>query len=248
MTLKFEMNGKTLRDRTLLALLPGEDYERLLPHLKPVKLSRGRVVYNPGDQIDDLYFPISSVVSLFYADENGLTAEIAMVGNLGAVGYPAFLGVESALHQAVVQIAGDAYRIRAKVVQEEFRRGGSLQRLLLCYTQSLIAQISQISICSRLHSFEQKLSRWLLFCHDRVKHDEIPLTQETISQLLGARREAVTVAAGHLQNARLIKYVRGHIHILDRRGLEQIACECYQVVDNENQRLVALFNSSVERK
>lgn len=172
--------------------------------------------------------------------KSGSTAEMGMVGSYGVVGFSVFLGGENAAHQAVVQIAGKAYRIKAKILLEEFARCGALQRLLLRYTQALITQISQISVCNRLHTFEQRLCRWLLLSHDRVKSDEILFTQEAISHLLGVRREGVTVAAGRLQDAGLISYSRGHIHILDRQGLEANVCECYAVVKDEYERLLTL--------
>jgi len=235
------MNGGNAPCLNLLFVaLPDEDYERLLPNLEIVTLARGEILYGSGDEMNFLYFPINSIVSLFYTMKSGATAEMGMVGSLGVVGFLVFLGGESASHQAIVQIAGEAYRIKAKVVQEEFARCGSLQRILLRYTQALITQISQIAVCNRLHTFEQRLCRWLLLCHDRVKSDEILLTQEMISHLLGVRREGVTVAAGRLQDAGLISYVRGHIHILDRQELEKNTCECYEVVKNEYKRLLTL--------
>jgi CRP-like cAMP-binding protein len=163
-----------------------------------------------------------------------------MVGRCGVVGISVFLGGKTTSNQAVVQIAGGAFRIKAKIIQDEFARGGALQRILLCYTQSLLTQISQVSVCNRLHTFEQRLCRWLLFSHDCVMKDVIVLTQEIISHLLGVRREGVTVVAGRLQDAGLISYVRGHIRILDRQGLEKNTCECYEVVKGESQRLLAL--------
>ncbi|MDQ3712134.1 MAG: Crp/Fnr family transcriptional regulator [Acidobacteriota bacterium] len=228
------------RANLLLAALPDEGYQCLLPSLEFVNLSLGEILYDSGDEMPYLYFPVTSIVSLLYTMESGSTAEMGMVGRCGVVGISVFLGGMTTPNQAVVQIAGGALRIKAKIIQDEFARAGALQRILLCYTQSLLTQISQVSVCNRLHTFEQRLCRWLLFSHDCVMKDEIVLTQEIISHLLGVRREGVTVVAGRLQEAGLISYVRGHIHILDRQGLEKNTCECYEVVKDESERLLAL--------
>jgi len=228
------------RTNLLLAALPDEDYGRLLPSLEFVNLSLGEILYDSGDEMPYLYFPITSIVSLLYTTESGSTAEMGMVGRCGVVGISVFLGGGTTPNQAVVQIAGGAFRIKAKIIREEFAQGGALQRISLRYTQSLLTQISQVSVCNRLHTFEQRLCRWLLFSHDCVIKDEIVLTQEIISHLLGVRREGVTVVAGRLQDAGLISYVRGHIRILDRQGLEKNTCECYEVVKHESERLLAL--------
>ncbi len=228
------------RNNLLLAALPDEDYERLLPSLKFVNLSLGEILYDSGDEISYLYFPITSIVSLLYTMKSGLSAEMGMVGRCGTVGISVFLGGKTTSNQAIVQIAGGAFRIKAKIIQDEFARAGALQRILLCYTQSLLTQISQVAVCNRLHNFEQRLCRWLLFSHDCVMKDEIILTQEILSNLLGVRRESVTVVAGRLQDYGLISYVRGHIRILDRQGLEKNTCECYEVVKDEKERLLRL--------
>jgi len=224
----------------LLAALPDENYQCLLPSLEFVNLSFGEILYDSGDEMPYLYFPVTSIVSLLYTMVSGSTAEMGMVGRCGVVGISVFLGGMTTPNQAIVQIAGGALRIKAKIIQDEFARAGALQRILLCYTQSLLTQISQLAVCNRLHTFEQRLCRWLLFSHDCVMKDEIVLTQEIISHLLGVRREGVTVVAGRLQDTGLISYVRGHIRILDRLGLEKNTCECYQVVKNESARLLAL--------
>ena len=228
------------KSNRLLAALPVEGYEFLLPSLKFVNLSLGEILYDFGDEMPYLYFPVTSVVSLLYTTASGSTAEMGMVGRCGVIGISTFLGGGTMPNQAIVQMAGGAFKIRANIIRDEFSRGGALQRVLLCYTQSLLTQISQVAVCNRLHSFEQRLCRWLLFSHDCVMTDEIILTQEIISHLLGVRREGVTVAAGRLQDAGLISYSRGHIHILDRSGLEKSTCECYEVVRNEYERLLAL--------
>jgi CRP-like cAMP-binding protein len=222
----------------LLAALPDKDYQRLRPNLERVSLSLGEVVYESGGHLDFVYFPTNAVVSLLYTTEDGSTAEMGLTGNDGVVGIALFLGGDTTPNRAVVQVAGGAFRMRAKILQEEFAGGGRLQQLMLRYTQALITQISQTAVCNRLHSVEKRLCRWLLLSHDRVKSDELLMTQEFISNMLGGRRESVTVAAGRLQDAGLINYSRGHISILDRKGLEAAVCECYQVVKNETDRLI----------
>ena len=227
-----------LVENRLLAALPGGEYERLLPQLAQVSFSLGEVVYEFGGQLDYVYFPTTSIVSLLYTMENGSSAEMGLTGNDGVVGIALFMGGGTMPNRAVVQNAGGAIRMKAKVLQDEFARGGRFQHLLLRYTQALITQISQTAVCNRLHSVEQQLCRWLLLSHDRVKADELIMTQELIADMLGVRREGVTVAAGHLQDAGAISYVRGHITILDRQKLEETVCECYQVVKDEFQRLL----------
>jgi CRP-like cAMP-binding protein len=222
----------------LLADLPGEDCRRLRSDLEHVTFSLGQVIYESGGYLDYAYFPTSSVVSLLYTTEDGSTAEMGMTGNDGVVGVALFLGGDTTPNRAVAQIAGGAFRMKAKVLRQEFARGGPLQRLTLRYTQALITQISQTAVCNRLHSVEKRLCRWLLLSHDRVKSDELFMTQEFISNMLGGRRESVTVSAGRLQDAGLIHYARGHITILDREGLEGVVCECYHIVKEETDRLL----------
>jgi CRP-like cAMP-binding protein len=222
----------------LLAALPQEEYQRLLPKIESVNFELGKVVYHYAQQMEYLYFPTTSMVSLLYTMTDGMTAEVGLTGNEGVVGIALFLGGDTAPNQAVVQIGGAALRLSAKTVQEEFKRGEVFQQVLLRYTQALITQISQTAICNRLHPVEQRFCRWLLLSHDRVKTDELVMTQELIATMLGGRRESVTVAAGRLQDEGLIQYARGHITILDRKGLEDSVCECYAVVKNEYQRLL----------
>ena len=195
-------------------------------------------MYESGARLDYIYFPTTSVVSLLYMMEDGSVAEAGLAGNDGVVGVALFLGGDTTPNRAVVQLAGGAIRMKAKVLQWEFRRGGALQQLLLRYTQALITQISQTAACNRLHSVEQRLCRWLLLCHDRAESNELFMTQEFLSNMLGGRRESVTVAAGRLHHLGLIDYSRGHIKILNRRGLEATVCECYRVVKNESDRLL----------
>lgn len=225
-------------ENLLLSALPVAEYRRLLPNLWPVTFSLGNVVYESGRHLDYVYFPTTSVVSLLYTTEDGSTAEMGLTGNDGAVGVAVFLGGDTTTNRAVVLITGGAFRMKAKLFQQEFARGAALQHSLLRYTQALITQISQTAVCNRLHSVEKRLCRWMLLCHDRVKSDELLMTQEFISNMLGGRRESVTVAAGHLQDLGLIHYTRGRIRILDRKGLEASACECYRIVKSEYDRLL----------
>jgi CRP-like cAMP-binding protein len=236
MTLSAKPNASI--ENRLLAVLSDEDYAHLLPHLEPLTFALGEVVYEPGGHLDYLYFPTSSIVSLIYTMEDGSTAEMGLVGNDGVVGIALFMGGETTPNRGIVQNAGGALRMKAKLLQTEFKRGGALQFLLLRYTQALITQISQTAVCNRLHSVEQRLCRWLLLTHDRVKINELQLTQEFIANMLGVRREGVTHAACHLQAAGLIQYARGRITILDRKGLEAAVCECYRVVKQEFGRLL----------
>jgi len=225
-------------ENRLLAALPVEEYERLRPSLQPVEFSLGEVVYEFGGQLDYVFFPTNSIVSLLYTMENGTSAEMGLTGNDGIVGIALFMGGGTMPNRAVVQSAGGALKMKAKVLQDAFALGGKFQYLLLRYTQALITQISQTAVCNRLHSVEQQLCRWLLLSHDRVKADELIMTQELIADMLGVRREGVTVAAGRLQDAGAISYARGHIHILDRAKLEETVCECYRVVKDEFDRLL----------
>jgi len=224
-------------DNRLLAALPPVDYARVRPHLEPVTFALGDLVYDSGGPQGFLYFPTTAVVSLLYTMADGSTAEMGLTGNDGVVGIALFLGGATTPNRAVAQLAGGALRIPAQRLQAEFTQGGALQQVLLRYVQALITQISQTAVCNRLHAVEQRLCRWLLLSHDRVHSRELQMTQEFIAHMLGGRRESVTVAAGRLQDAGLIRYARGHITILDRPGLEATVCECYQVVRNEIDRL-----------
>lgn len=228
----------------LLAALPEQILERLSPHLELITMSLGEVLYESGGRLNHVYFPTAAIVSLQYVMENGATAEIAGVGNEGVLGISLFMGGQSAPSRATVQTAGCGYRLKAGVMMEEFnraggRRSGALQNLMLRYTQALITQMSQTAACNRHHSVEQQLCRWLLLTLDRLPSNEMTMTQELIAGMLGVRREGITETAGNLQRAGLISYRRGHITILDRAGLEKRACECYKVVKNEFQRLLA---------
>lgn len=227
-----------LLENSLLRSLSAEARARLYPVLQPVSLPLGHVLHDPGGPLESVYFPCTCVVSCLYTMHDGATAEMALVGNEGVIGVTSFLGGGAPPHRAIAQIAGDALRIPARFLKAEFARSGPLQQVLLRYTQALIVQISQTAVCNRLHSVEQRLCRWLLLCHDRVMGAEICMTQEYIANMLGGRRESVTVAAGHLQDLGLIRYSRGHITIVDRRGLELLVCECYRTVEDEYDRLL----------
>lgn len=226
------------RDNRLLAALPPEDMARLLPQLAPVTFGLGDVLYEPDRPLAYLYFPTTAVVSLIYTMLDGTTVEMGLVGNEGVVGIALFMGGDTTPNRAIVQVAGGAFRLQAPVLRVEFQRGGAVQLALLRYTQALITQISQTAACNRLHAIEQRLCRWLLLTRDRVPTDQVQMTQEFLAHMLGVRREGVTVAARHLQAAGLIRYARGHITILDRPGLEAMACECYGVVRAEFTQLL----------
>jgi CRP-like cAMP-binding protein len=217
----------------LLGALSPADRERLRADLRPVTLLSGQVLSEPGERIHSCYFPTSAVVSLLYTMRDGSTVEMALVGREGVLGLAAYLGRESACSRAITVVSGSALRIATKRLQEEFAHAGPLQALLLRYAQAFITQVSQTAVCNRLHSMEQRLCRWLLLCLDRGNCAELEITHELIAGLLGGRRESVTVAAGHLQSAGWIHYCRGHIRILDRRGLESHVCECYRAVEDE---------------
>jgi CRP-like cAMP-binding protein len=225
----------------LLAALPREEFARIRPMLEHVKLGLGDVLYESGDRMTHVYFPTTAIISLLYIMENGATAEIGIAGNNGLVGIAIFMGGGTTSNRAVVQSGGDAVRMTAADVQKAFRLGGVFQSVLLRYTQSLMTQISQTAVCNRLHSVEQQLCRWLLINHDQLQTDKLVMTHDLIANMLGVRREGVSVAARHLQGLGLIKYVRGTITILDRQALEKAVCECYKVVMDEYDRLLGTY-------
>jgi CRP-like cAMP-binding protein len=210
----------------------------LLPDLELIPMPLGWALNESGGHVSYLYFPTTSLVSLLYVMEDGASAEIAISGNEGLVGISLFMGGESTPNRAVVQSAGNGYRLRASVLKREFSIGGNLQHLALRYTQALLTQMAQTAVCNRYHSLDQQLCRWLLLSLDRLPGDELVMTQELIANMLGVRREGVTEAAGHLQADGLIHYSRGHIKVLDRTRLEKRVCECYAVVKKEYDRLL----------
>jgi CRP-like cAMP-binding protein len=231
------MPGSNPKRNHILAALSAPELKRLRAHLEPVEMPLGHVVYESGRLLDHVYFPTTAIVSLLYVMEDGASAEIAIIGNEGVVGISLFMGGESTPSRAVVQSAGEAFRLPAKYLMLEFNRGGSIQHLLLRYTQALITQMAQTAVCNRHHSVDQQLCRWLLLSLDRLSGDELIMTQELIANMLGVRREGVTAAAGKLQKAGVIEYRRGHITVLDRPKLETMSCECYAVVRRECDRL-----------
>jgi CRP-like cAMP-binding protein len=223
----------------LLAALPTAEFERLAAHLELVPLPLGEFLYEPGVKLQYAYFPTTAIVSLRYVMETGASAETAGVGNEGVVGISLFMGGDTMPSSAVVQVAGHAYRLEGRLLKQEFDRAGSMQHLLLRYTQALITQMTQTAACYRHHSIEQQLCRWLLLTLDRLPSEELNMTQELIASMLGVRREGITEAAGKLQRDGLIRYRRGHITVLERSGLETGACECYDVVKKELSRLLS---------
>jgi len=226
------------RQNHLLAALPRAVYDRLLPNLELVEMPLGEVLSTAGAELRYVYFPTTCIVSLVYVMANGSSAEIAVTGYEGLLGVSLLLGGQTTPSQAVVQSAGDAYRIKGEAIKYEFEQGGPLQHLLLLYTQALIAQMAQTAVCNRHHSLDQQLCRWLLLSLDRLRSDDLRMTQELIANMLGVRRQGVAEAAGNLQKAGLIDYRRGHITVLDRSGLEVRVCECYAVVKREYDRLL----------
>ena len=226
------------RGNRLLAALPEEDYAELKASLEPVQMPLGHSVYESGGVQGYVYFPTSCIVSLLYVLEDGASAEIAVTGCEGLVGIALFMGGETTPNRAVVQSAGEGFRVRAAMLKKQFERGGALQLLLLRYTQALITQMTQTAVCNRHHSLEQQLCRWLLLSLDRLPANELKMTQELIANMLGVRREGVTEAAGKLQAEGLIEYNRGKITVLDREHLEARVCECYAVVKKEYDRLL----------
>ena len=232
------MPGPNPRDNHILDALPQEERDRLFPHLDLVAMPLGRVLYESGETLRHIYFPTDSIVSLLYVMQDGASAEIAVVGNEGAIGVALFMGGETTPSRAIVQSAGSAYRLTGKRLKLEFNRHGNMLHLLLRYTQSLITQMAQTAVCNRHHSVNQQLCRWLLLSLDRLNSNEIEMTQELIANMLGVRREGVTAAAGELQRAEVIRYSRGKITVLDRMKLEQLSCECYSVVKKETDRLL----------
>lgn len=235
----------------LLEALPAEEFKRIEPTLQSVSLDLGEVLYEAGDKMSHIYFPTSAIISLLYVMENGGTAEIGIAGNNGLIGMALYMGGETTSSRAVVQSAGDAVRMKVADLRKEFKRGEVFQNILLSYAQSMMTQISQTAVCNRLHTVQQQLCRWLLMNHDQLPGDKLVMTHELIANMLGVRREGVTQAAGYLQDNAYIKYSRGTVTMLDRKGLEEICCECYRVVADEYDRLLGPYirkNKHKERK
>lgn len=230
-------SNDTLRN-FLLAALSVDDFNQIAPKLETVCFKLGEVLYETGERMDYVYFPTTAIVSMLYVMESGATAEIGIVGNDGLIGVSLFMGGDTTTNRAIIQSAGDAVRMKAQDLKTEFAKGGRFQALLLRYTQALLTQISQTAVCNRLHPIEQQLCRWLLLSHDRLTSDKLVMTHDLISNMLGVRREGITLAAQKLAKRGLIKNVRGTIMVIDRQGLEAAVCECYAVVNAEYNRLL----------
>ena len=230
---------RTPNENYILAHLPREDYERIQSQLEPVELHLGQVVQAPGEIMEHVYFPQNSMISLISHTAAGESVEVGIVGFEGMANISSVLRVERAPHEAMVQIADGAMRMRVSALREEFKRGGALQDMLLRYTQGLLLQTSQVAACNRLHSISERLARWLLMSYDRCACGDLPFTQEFLALMLGVRRAGVTEAALVLQAEGYISYRRGHIQLLDKEGLEDFTCDCYVVVKAEFDLLTA---------
>src|SRR3984957_8127061 len=229
---------KDPRQNHLLAAFPPAERERLFPQLELVAIPLGKVLYEPGDALHYVFFPTNCIVSLLYVLADGASAEISVVGNEGLIGIALFMGGETTPSRAIVQSAGYAYRLNGQELKDEFHLNGEVQLLLLRYTQALITQMAQTAVCNRHHSVDQQLCRWLLLSLDRLATNQLNMTQELIANMLGVRREGVSEAATKLEKSGVIRYVRGHITVLDRPKLEALCCECYAVVKKETDRLL----------
>lgn len=235
------MRMKTLsdpKDNRLLAALPDAEWRRWLPHLEPADLALGQVIYESGGTLSHAYFPTTAIVSMLYVMQDGDSAEIAVIGCEGVVGISLFMGGGSTPSRAVVQNAGQGFRIEAQTLKAEFERSLPVSHLLLRYTQALISQMTQTAACNRHHTLDQQLCRWLLLSLDRHSGNELVMTRKLISNMLGATDEKMTQGALNLQNAGLIRYADGRITVIDRAGVEKRTCECYLVVKNEYDRLL----------
>jgi len=233
------MSAPNPLENQILAAMPQLGRDRLIPHLKLVSMPLGAVLYESGAALQHMYFPTDSIVSLLYVMEDGDSAEIAVVGNEGVLGVSLFMGGETTPSRAIVQSAGHAYRLTGRRLKLEFNRHGDMLDILLRYTQSLLTQMAQTAVCNRHHTLDQQLCRWLLLSLDRLKGNQLTMTQELIANMLGVRREGVTEAAGKLQDLGVIRYQRGKITVVDRLHLERLSCECYAVVKRETDRLMA---------
>lgn len=225
-------------ENRLLAALPREELERLLPHMEVVHKGQGKILSEPGATVDTLYFPNNGMVSLLTVNEDGTTIEVGMVSNEGVVGLPYILQLRTTPYGVRIQLPADLIKIRGEVAAAEFRRGGAFQSLILRYTHLLLTQISQSVVCNRFHPLEQRLCRWLLTASYRLKSDTLHLTQEIIGHMLGVPRTGVTMAAMSLQRAGLIRYSRGKIEFVNRKAVESASCVCYQTVKEEMDRFL----------
>ena len=222
----------------LLAALPAGELARIKTKLEPVSFKLGDVLYESGNKMDYAYFPTTAIISMLYVMENGATAEIGVVGNDGMIGNALFMGGDTTTSRAIIQSAGEIFKMKAKDLKAEFKLGGGFQEMMLRFTQALLTQVSQTAVCNRLHTVEQQFCRWLLLSHDRLDSDNLVMTHDLISNMLGVRREGITLATQKLAKRKLIRNVRGTITIIDRQGLEGAVCECYAVVNAEYNRLL----------
>jgi CRP-like cAMP-binding protein len=234
-----QTNGHNSKDNQILAALPAEEMERLLPHMEEVELRLGDVISRPEEPIRYVYFPHRGAISVISVLEDGSEVEVGVVGNEGMYGMPVALGTDTSPFLAIVQLADGATRISAEVFREEVDRCGRLYKLLLRYGQAFFVMVAQNAACNRRHDIDGRLARWLLMSQDRVKSDDLELTHEFLAIMLGTRRAGISVAANKLKGQGLINYRRGRIHIEDRQGLEAHSCECYRVVKKEFDRLLA---------
>lgn len=223
-----------LKKNRILAALSDGEYQRLAPHLEKVELRHAQVLYQMGGPVEYAYFPFNAMISLVTQMKNGSIVEVGLIGNDGMSGIAALMGKETSPERAIVQIPNGGTRLKFSVVKEEFKRGGELQHHLLAYARRFMRQVAQTAACNASHTTEERLSRWLLMCQDRINSDELKLTQEFIAEMLGTRRATVSVAAMVLQTDGYIKYNRGHIKIIDRAGLESFTCECYQALKDSD--------------
>ena len=236
--MKANISPDNALENYLLAALPADEFALVKSKLKSVFFKLGDVLYDSGDRMDYAFFPTTAIISMLYIMEDGRTAEIGVVGNDGLIGAALFMGGDTTTSRAICQSAGVTLRMTAKDVKAEFALGGMFQQIVLRYTQALMTQISQTAVCNRLHTVDQQLCRWLLLSHDRLDSDKLVMTHDLISNMLGVRREGITIAAQKLAKRKLIKNVRGTILIVDRQGLEEAVCECYEVVNTEYNRLL----------
>jgi CRP-like cAMP-binding protein len=228
----------------LLAALPKDEFEHIHPKLEPVDLEMNEILWEMEEKREYVYFPTTAMICLLYESEEGVSVEVGMTGSQGMVGVVAFVGDARMAKRAVVQCSGRAYRMTAKAVEAEFARNPAFQDICMCYTQTLIAQISQSAICNRLHSIQQQLCRYLLVNHDNLRTKTLTMTHEQISNVLGVRRESVSTAAAELRDAGLIETSRGKIKLSDLKGLEAAACECHAAVREQYDRILGKYITS----
>ena len=221
---------EALKQNKILAALPASELAQLIPKLKLIKVELDEILNLAEQPIEYVYFPISGIISLLTVLKDGATVEVAVIGSEGIVGVSAIMGAEKATNEALAQGGGQAFRMRAQDLRAAFDKSGKLREQLLKYTHALLAMVTQNAACNRMHTLEQRLARWLLLTHDRVRKDEFVFTQEFMSRMLGVRRAGVSVAANTLRQAGLIEYSRGGIHVLNRAGLEDASCECYRTI------------------